>query len=199
VGVIRKVIEPLKGQDSESPQNFRVDELAMGRLARELAQDLTWDSSKQGLEWQGMVLGSDLDDPTIAGAASLIAKMAGVREALLDIQRTLALAAPRGIFVDGRDIGTVVFPDAELKIFFTASLEVRAKRRLDQLTGPTSGAEVALEEIRNAIAYRDHQDQSRQSAPLKKADDAIKFDTSLWSFEESVAQLIALIQKLDFC
>lgn len=200
VGIQKKyVVAP----HPEGGSDFEVNEPNLVRLTEELAQELQWDDRMQGLLWQGKPLGAALNDPIIAQAASLIAKMGGVRQSLLNIQRVLALGAPRGIFVDGRDIGTVVFPDAALKLFFTASLEVRAKRRLDQLADPTSSLkgglqkekELALEDIRNDIAFRDHQDQSRQNAPLKKALDAVEFDTSLWNFKESVEQLVKLIEE----
>jgi cytidylate kinase len=117
-----------------------------------------------------------------------------VREALMPLQRKLSLSAPRGAIVDGRDIGTVIFPDADIKIFMTASLEQRALRRLRQLE--RSGASsMSHDEIMRAIASRDDQDSQRDSAPLKKADDAILFDTSDMDVDQAVASLKQLIQS----
>jgi cytidylate kinase len=126
--------------------------------------------------------------------ASLVAKMPMVRDALMPIQRRLSLSAPRGAIVDGRDIGTVIFPDADIKIFMTASLEQRATRRLRQLekNGPS---DLSHEEIMRAIATRDNQDSQRDSAPLKKAEDAVLFDTSDMDIKQAIANLKKLIQS----
>ena len=107
-------------------------------------------------------------------------------------QRKLSLSAPRGAIVDGRDIGTVIFPDADLKIFMTASLEERAMRRLKQLE-KSGSATLSADEIMRAIASRDDQDAQRDSAPMRQADDAVLFDTSDMNVEEAVASLKELL------
>jgi cytidylate kinase len=118
-----------------------------------------------------------------------------VRDALLPIQRRLALAVPRGAIVDGRDIGTVVFPDADLKIFMTASLEQRATRRLKQLESSGDRKSISHADIMKAIASRDDQDTQRNSAPMRKADDAVLVDTSEMDVDGAIMSLISLIKS----
>ena len=138
---------------------------------------------------------SRLESVEAASGASAVAKMQVVRDALLPIQRRLALSAPRGAIVDGRDIGTVVFPDADMKIFMTASLEQRASRRLKQLEKSGRKSEMSHAEIMQSIALRDHQDSQRDSAPLKMADDAILFDTSEMDVPKAISNLKVLIHS----
>ena len=136
-----------------------------------------------------------LESVEAASGASAVAKMQIVRDALLPIQRRLALSAPRGAIVDGRDIGTVVFPDADMKIFMTASLEQRAARRLKQLEKAGSKSDMSHAQIMQSIALRDSQDSQRDSAPLKMADDAVLFDTSEMDVSDAINHLKALIQR----
>jgi cytidylate kinase len=100
----------------------------------------------------------------------------------------------KGIVMDGRDIGTVVFPDAELKIFMTADPEIRAQRRFLELTG--KGLPVSLEEIRQNIGYRDQMDQSRTESPLRKATDAIVLDNSYLTPEEQLEWALGKVHTL---
>ena len=116
----------------------------------------------------------DLDRPDLRGppadaAASAVAAIPGVRAALLDFQHDFARAS--GAVLDGRDIGTVVFPEAPIKLYVTASLEVRALRRCREIDG-------ILSEVREELAARDARDQGRRTAPLKPAPDALVLDTS---------------------
>jgi cytidylate kinase len=177
-----------------------VDEFAMIDLAQKLIGELVWDGEKAAIYWHGEDLTSILSEPMIGRGASSIAKIPGIRKVLLDIQRAIAMRAHVGILVDGRDIGTVVFPDADLKIFLTASLEERSKRRFDQLqrdlsTSPVQDkAQLGLELIKQEIAARDQQDSTRKSAPLIKGDDAVLFDTSSLNFDESVTKLLELLK-----
>lgn len=111
---------------------------------------------------------------------SPVAAIAGVRHLLVALQQEMGKS--KGIVMDGRDIGTVVFPDAELKIFMTARPDVRARRRFDELTA--KGEFVSYEEIRANITERDRYDESREESPLRKADDAIVLDNSDMTREE---------------
>ena len=118
------------------------------------------------------------------------------RERLLPVQRQLTLSAPVGALVDGRDIGTVVFPDADLKIFLTASLEERSRRRLTQLgTSESDAAPEMVEDIRRQVAKRDERDSGRDVAPLKQAADAVVVDTSSMGLEATVEHLIGLLKE----
>lgn len=110
----------------------------------------------------------------VSSHVSPIAALGFVREALVKQQQEMGKA--KGIVMDGRDIGTVVFPDAELKIFVTASAEIRARRRYDELRA--KGLEASYEEILANVQQRDHIDQNREVGPLRKADDAILLDNS---------------------
>lgn len=123
----------------------------------------------------------------VSRAASAVAVHPGVRAALLQTQRDLG--AGGGVVMDGRDVGTVVLPGAELKIFLDASLDERARRRHAELPG------AALEEVRARIADRDAQDAGRATAPLKKADDAVVIDTTGLGIDAVVARVMDLVHQ----
>ncbi len=120
--------------------------------------------------------------------ASVVARIPEVRAALLDIQRRLA--KENDVVMDGRDIGTCVLPDAEVKIYLTASADVRAKRRYDELKA--KGEEADIELIKKDIIERDERDMNREISPLKQADDAVLVDTSDMSIEEVVEKILSI-------
>ena len=126
----------------------------------------------------------------VSNLVSPVSELSKVRKKLVDQQRRLGEG--RGVVMDGRDIGTVVFPNADMKVFMTADLQVRAKRR--QLELKEKGAKVGLVEIIENLRNRDIIDSSRADSPLKKADDAHVIDTSKISFEDQVGQILSLIQ-----
>jgi CMP/dCMP kinase len=128
----------------------------------------------------------------VAQAASKVAVIAEVRAALLDFQRAFARRAG-GAVLDGRDIGTVIWPQAEVKLFVTASAEVRGKRRYDELVG--RGDSVTLDDVIEDVRARDARDMERVEAPLKPAEDAHVLDTSALSISDAVAQAIAAITQ----
>lgn len=137
--------------------------------------------------------GEDVSDKIrtneISLAASLVSKLANVRRML--VERQQEMAKEKGFIMDGRDIGTVVLKDAEVKIYMTATPMARAKRRYDQNIAkniPTG----SIEEIAREIAERDLQDMTRENSPLKKADDAIEIDTSDMSIEEVTERIYSL-------
>lgn len=111
-----------------------------------------------------------------------------VRKKLLELQQ--GLAKEQDVIMDGRDIGTCVLPDADVKVYLTASVETRAKRRFDELT--EKGVDCDLEEIKRDIAERDHRDMTRETAPLKQAEDAVLIDSSHMTIDEVVAAITAL-------
>ena len=123
--------------------------------------------------------------------ASCVSKYQAVRNFLVDEQRKMAKAG--NVILDGRDIGTVVLPNADLKIYQIASVETRAKRRY--LENLERGLDADLETIKKEIEERDYQDTHREISPLKKAEDAIELDTSSLTLEEVVEQVLTLIQK----
>lgn len=145
---------------------------------------------------QHMILnGEDVTDAIRQNEVSLytsaVAAIPAVRAFLLDLQRNLA--ATHNVIMDGRDIGTVVLPQADLKIFLTASVEERARRRCRELQA--RGAQVDLATIQAEIAQRDYADSHRSAAPLRKAADAVVVDTSQMDREESLAALITLAKE----
>ena len=118
----------------------------------------------------------------VGNMASKTSAIPAVREKLLELQRTLA--AEKDVIMDGRDIGTNILPNADVKIYLTASVETRAKRRYDELT--EKGENCDFEEIARDIQERDARDMNREIAPLKKADDAVLVDSSDMTIEEVV-------------
>ena len=132
-----------------------------------------------------------LRTPTVAQAASRVAVVPEVRAALVDFQRAFAARAG-GAVLDGRDIGTVICPDAKVKLFVTASAEVRAERRYLELAA--KGDPSTREEVLADVQARDARDMARVEAPLKPAEDAVRIDTSEMSIEQAVAQAIAEIE-----
>jgi len=123
---------------------------------------------------------------------SPIAAVAEVRHLLVSLQQEMGQS--KGIVMDGRDIGTVVFPDAELKIFMTANADVRAQRRFDELAA--KGERVSYEEIRANIVERDRYDETREQSPLRKAPDAIVLDNSYMTREEQLEWVLRHVAKI---
>ena len=140
---------------------------------------------------------SDLEDdtlrtPEVAQAASEVAVIADVRRALVDFQRSFA-ARNGGAVLDGRDIGTVICPDADVKLFVTASAACRAERRFRELS--EKGMDISLEMVLADVKERDERDRTRAAAPLVPADDAVLIDTSDLSIDAAVARAVAVINK----
>ncbi|WP_299865187.1 d(CMP) kinase [uncultured Roseobacter sp.] len=135
--------------------------------------------------------GSDLRSPEVAQAASKVAVIGEVRAALLDFQRSFARRAG-GAVLDGRDIGTVICPNAEAKLFVTARAEVRADRRFAELSA--AGATVSRAQVLADVKERDARDRERAAAPLIPAQDAVEIDTSDMSIEDAIAAAIAAIE-----
>ena len=131
-----------------------------------------------------------LRTPEVADAASRVAVIPEVRAALVDFQRAFAARAG-GAVLDGRDIGTVICPGADVKLFVTASAEVRAQRRLDELLGRGIAADYA--QVLADVRARDDRDSSRSAAPLKPAEDAVVIDTTDLSIDEAVARATDIV------
>ncbi len=127
----------------------------------------------------------------VSNYVSPVSKIKELREKMVAIQRNMG--KDKGIVMDGRDIGTVVFPQADLKIFMTASAHIRAQRRYDELI--EKGMDVSFKEIENNILERDRIDSGREISPLKKADDAIALDNSNISIEEQMKWLMNIIEE----
>ena len=133
--------------------------------------------------------------PEMSMMASKVSALGAVRAFLLDLQRNTAKR--QSVIMDGRDIGTVVLPDADVKIFLTASPEIRAERRYQELI--QKGEAVTLEEVLRDVIRRDYDDSHREIAPLKQAEDAILLDTSGYSLEKSTAEVLRIIKEAAPC
>ena len=142
-----------------------------------------------------------IDGPSGAGKSTMARKLAadfgfiyvdtGAIYRTVGLEMHRKLAREHNVVMDGRDIGTVVLPDADLKIFLTASAEQRAKRRMLELEA--KGVDASFDEVLKDIEYRDDQDTKRAAAPLRAAEDAVRVDTSSLNFEESAAVLAGLV------
>ncbi len=141
------------------------------------------------IEINGQIITDELRTDEAGQLASEIAPIAEVRAALLNMQRRCRKSP--GLVADGRDMGTKVFPDAEYKVYLTASAEIRAKRRFDQLK--SKGFDVNLARLLESIQARDVRDSSRAESPLKPADDAMMLDTSELTIDEVVTRILNLI------
>ena len=162
------------------------------RYIDELTINIEYDEDGlQHMIMNGMDVTGEIRTQDISQKASLVSAHAVVREVLLDMQRDVA--KQYNVIMDGRDIGTVVLPKADVKIFLTAAPEVRAKRRYDELIA--KGQKAQLETILKEIIQRDYQDTHREIAPLKMARDSIKLDTSELDIEGVLAEMKRIIAK----
>ena len=153
------------------------------RYIDELTVDIYYDETGlQHMLMNGIDVTGDIRTPDISQKASLVSAQPVVREVLLDMQRDVA--KENNVIMDGRDIGTVVLPHADVKIFLTASAEVRAQRRYAELQA--KGSKDSYEQVLSDIQRRDHQDSTRAIAPLKAAKDAVTVDTSSMDIDEVV-------------
>ncbi len=169
------------------------DSEALGRLA---------DSAKPEFQWIGgrnhvFINGEDVSDrirtPEISSASSTVSAHASVRKALLGLQRSLGEMG--GAVLEGRDIGTVVFPNAHLKFFLTASVDARASRRMTELE--SKGVYLSFAEVKRQVISRDKADSERKVAPLKKADDAIEMDTTTLTVDDVVDQMENTVREYE--
>ena len=145
------------------------------------------------IELNDEILGKELRNENIASGASKLAKEAEIRNAIIKIQRD-AYASEKGLIADGRDMGTIIFPEAALKVFLQASPEVRAERRANQLK--EKGMSVIMHDLLEQIQQRDEEDINRKISPLKPADDSLVIDTSNLSIEEVEKRVMENFKKL---
>ncbi len=160
-------------------------------LVDALEVSFQWEGERNRVYLHGFDVTDAIKPPESGAAASQLASHPWLRTHLLDLQRQLGLASQRGTVLEGRDIGTVVFPDADLKVFLDANPEVRAQRRADELNA--NGAGVSLEEVLAEQRIRDKRDREREVAPLIAASDATLLDTSRLSIAEVVTAIDDLI------
>ena len=162
------------------------------RYIDELTVEIDYDEEgKQHMFMNGMDVTDDIRTQDISQKASLVSAHGVVRDMLLDMQRDMA--RNYNVIMDGRDIGTVVLPKADVKIFLTASPEVRAQRRLDEMLA--KGQKANFQQVLKDIQQRDYQDTHREIAPLKMAKDSVKVDTSDLDIEGVIAAIKEIIGK----
>ena len=170
----------------------RRDETAVAAILPELNIEMKYSAEgEQRMYLNGTDVSKEIRRPEISICASDVAALPAVRAFLLELQRKMA--RENSVIMDGRDIGTVVLPDAELKIFLTASAEARAHRRMLELEN--KGIKSSFDEVLRDIEYRDAQDSGRAAAPLKRADDAVEIDTSSINFDESLKLVESVIEQ----
>jgi cytidylate kinase len=160
----------------------------LDQLAREAQIEFGEGSTRVFLN--GKEVTEDIRGPGMADAASKVSTIPAVRRALVDLQRKMATR--NSVVMEGRDIGTVVFPEADVKVFLDARPEVRARRRLGDLKA--KGLEVTPEELEREIADRDRRDRTRAEAPLVQAPDAVYLDTSELSIDEVQEEILKIIR-----
>lgn len=155
--------------------------------------DLTMEASDDSCKV--FIAGEDVTDfirtPKVNSAVSIVASYKGVRQYLVERQRLMAKAG--GVILDGRDIGSVVLPNAELKIYLTASVEARAMRRYLEVKGTSN--EQTLEDIKDSVIQRDDMDKNREESPLIKVEDAVLVDSSDMTFDKTVEHILHLVQE----
>lgn len=168
------------------------DENAINEACKNIQVSIAYEDGMQQVLLNGENVTGFIRTEEVGNMASKTSAYKTVRATLLDLQRDLAKTA--NILMDGRDIGTNVLPDANLKIYLTASSEVRAKRRYDELIA--KGEDADLDQIEQDIIIRDKQDMEREIAPLKIAEDAILVDSSDMSIEQVVTLIIAAFEEI---
>lgn len=144
----------------------------------------------------GQFVDSELRTENISRLSSIVSQHKKVRESLLPVQRNLVNEISTGAIFEGRDIGTVVFPHAPVKIFITANPETRAQRRYDEIKN--SDQKISFDAILEAIQKRDERDEKRSSAPMQKAQDAHVIDSSTMTLEEVIDEATGLINQISF-
>lgn len=171
--------------------SIKTDELKSRMNEINISFKLNGETGRPDTYLNGELVEKEIRSMDVSAMVSKIAALPFVREALVAQQQ--AMGKEKGIIMDGRDIGTVVFPDAELKIFVTASAEVRAQRRYDELKA--KGMPADFDDILKNVKERDYIDSHRETSPLRKADDALELENSHMTIEEQKAWLMARYQE----
>jgi cytidylate kinase len=174
------------------------DDEALGELAYQLVNQRAvvlgnQKSSGFTVKLRGEDVSLAIREPSVSQGASKVSAVPAVRDALLDMQRQAG--ASGGVVLEGRDIGTVVFPNAEAKFFLTASVDIRAQRRFDELLA--RGGVPELAEVKREVAERDLRDSTRPIAPLKQASDAQIIDSSVLSIDQVVARIVLRVREVE--
>ena len=190
-GALYRAIAVFLSDCGISPDDLQEKRIA--DLIRDIRVEIRYEDGTQHVLVNGTDVTGRLRTQEISRMASVTSAIPCVREKLLDLQRELA--EKYDVIMDGRDIGTVVLPQATLKLFLTASAYVRAKRRHDQLKESGILGDETLSSIRKEIEERDYQDSHREIAPLKPADDAVIVDSSDLSMEEEIRMILSHLKE----
>lgn len=174
------------------------DAEAIGKFAYGLVSERAVELGNQkasgfAVKLRGEDVSLAIREPSVSQGASKVSAVPAVREALLDMQRQAGSAG--GAVLEGRDIGTVVFPHAEAKFFLTATVDVRARRRFDELLA--RGGSPVLAEVEREVAERDLRDSTRPVAPLKQASDAYSIDSTALSIDQVVARIVRRVREVE--
>lgn len=167
------------------------DEAFISELARTMIIDFKPEADTNHVFVDGIEVTDAIRSPEVTAIVSKVAAIGAVREAMVDQQRRMGEAG--GVLMDGRDIGTVVFPKAQLKIFLTASVEERARRRYNEMVA--KGQEINFEQLKADIISRDKQDSERAISPLCQAEDALLLDTSSMNIEQVTEKILQLTKE----
>lgn len=167
------------------------DEEKVKSILDKIDINIFYKDGNQEIELNGEIVSKEIRENHISHYASVVSQYKDVREKLVSLQQNLA--KKNSVIMDGRDIGTVVLPDAELKIYLIASDEVRAERRYKELL--EKGQNVEYQKILEELKERDYRDSHRENSPLKRADDAIEVDNSNMTIEEVVEKILELFKK----
>jgi len=167
------------------------DEVALSKMVKDIDIKIDYKDGQQKVYLDGEDVTGDIRTPEVTVGSSNVAVFPDVRKKMVELQREIA--SSNSVVMDGRDIGTHVLPNAEVKIFLTASAEERAKRRYEELK-EKGALKQTFEELVREMEYRDKNDSSRKVSPLKKADDAILLDTSGLSIEESANKILDIVR-----
>lgn len=167
------------------------DKDAVEAAAPNAKVSLTYENGEQVVVLNGENVNGFIRTEEVSQAASVTSAYPVVRELLFEMQQTLA--KENDVVMDGRDIGTVVLPNAQAKIYLTASVEERARRRFEEYKN--KGVDVDIEELKKEIAQRDHQDMTRKIAPLKQAKDAVLVDSSNMNIDEVTERILNIIKE----
>lgn len=167
------------------------DRQAVAESLSDISVNLVFENGEQKVLLNGEDVSAEIRTPDASMAASDVSAVPKVRDFLFDLQRNIA--SKNNCIMDGRDIGTVVLPNAKVKVFLTASPEERAMRRFRELS--EKGSTVKYEEVLEDLIKRDYNDSHREVAPLKQADDAVLLDTTGMTLEQSVESLIKIIKE----
>lgn len=167
------------------------NEAAVASLLKDTTVKLQWERGVQHLLLNGADVTDRLRSPEVSDASSRVSAFSAVRQFLLETQREVA--RQQSVIMDGRDIGTVVLPEAQVKIYLTASAATRAERRCKELR--EKGLEAHYEDVLRDIEERDYRDMHRALAPLRQAEDAVLLDTSLLTLAQSIDETVRIIRE----